>query len=78
MEKINMESVVLTVEAVNAWHGMAGQVAQAIREAGLRPEQIPDEEIWLKDDKETLVVRCQVGSMLVSMDIPAGHWSWAN
>ncbi len=73
-----MGSVVLTTDAIAAWQAMAGKVAQATGQLGIRPEQIPDEEIWLKDDEATLVIRCQAGRLLVEMEVPVGQWSWAN
>ena len=78
MKKIAMESVVLTTEAVAAWHVVAKRAAAAVRALGVRREDVSEEEIWISDDEATLVIKCQAGPLEVSMDVPAGQWSWNN
>lgn len=78
MEKIVMESVVLTPAAVAAWQEMASRIAPALRQMNISLERIEDEEIFLKDDKKALLIRCKAGPLEVTMDVPEGQWSWSN
>lgn len=77
MRKIeDMDDVLITPEAYAAWQEMAQRVAQTLGSLGVRPGEIQDEEIWLKDDEKTLLIVCEMGRLKVSMDIPEGQWSW--
>jgi len=76
VKKIKADAVEISSDAVKAWEEMIGRVAGVAVPLGIRPKDISDEEFWLKDDEQSLEVRCRMGRINVSMDIPAGEWRW--
>jgi agmatine/peptidylarginine deiminase len=78
MKKIHSEGVLLTEIARDAWIATAKQAVAALKAKGitLRPEEIPDEDFWIRDDGVTLVIKCESEKFTLAMDIPKGQWSW--
>ena len=79
IKEISLDSILLSPDAVAAWHEMAGRFAEAIKQLEKMrgsPISIPDERARANENG-TLTIFVQIPDALqVSMEVPRGHWSY--
>lgn len=72
------DQVMISPAVLAAWHELAMRVlAPLLSSQQIRPEEIPDEELHLRDDGELEVVAILPrGLGEVRMHVPRAQWTW--
>lgn len=79
MKEISLDEVMLSSDAMEAWYEMAGRVAivlQCIGKMRAKTLSIHDERARVNDNG-TLTIFVNIPEVIdVSMEVPAGHWTY--
>jgi hypothetical protein len=72
---VDLHKIVLTKEMLSAWSVLANIVGSAIAEAGISPDEIPDEQAKIESDGSLLIyVDLPQNIGKVSLRVPPEHW----
>lgn len=78
--KRDLDDVLLTPAAVEAWAAVVARILPSLLTSGLRPQQIPTEEAEeLGDGSLRIFVTVPTpggGTIEPELIVPAGHWAW--
>lgn len=74
---VDLEYILLSREAYQAYSQLAQRVALALRELNIDPVRIPDEQGRVNEDGSLdIFVTLPDDKGEVSMNVPKGQWAW--
>lgn len=75
----DLETIILSLEAAEAWNGLANNVAAALRNLECLADKwllLPDERARVNDDG-TLTIFIRIPGVLeCSLEVPSEHWAY--
>jgi hypothetical protein len=74
---INFDDVLITQVVADAWQECTQRLSIAILAIGVRPEEIPIEQLELLPDGSLRLFAKIEGVCEASLQIPPDHWTWA-
>jgi hypothetical protein len=76
LKKIDLDEIILTPTAFQAWEQKAAQAAQIMSLLGIPASSIPDEEAGILRNGNLKIYVKIPGGVEVSMEVPKEHWSY--
>lgn len=70
-----LPEVELSSEGRDMWYGISGFISEQMRNAGMDPTPIRDEEGHI-DETGHLVIRIVTRAGVIQASIPPEHWRW--